>query len=429
VIRLLYNLLWPVGLAFFLPAYLVKMFRRGGYRVNFGQRLGIYDAGLAARLTTRRSIWVHAVSVGEVGIALKLIDAVRELDANAGFVLTTTTTTGFAVARNKAPVSTEVLYAPLDFWPIMRRAFAVIQPRKIVLIEAEVWPNLLAEAHARRIPIALVNARLSPRSEKRFRRFRWFVRPTFRLLDVVAIPNTADQGRWQALGIVPRRIQPVGSVKCDPQNADIDPTVARTVLHELKLDTRPILLGGSTHPGEEEVLAEVLRALRAEFPELLLIVAPRHVERARGITKLLEKMGLCVALRTRARREEQPVDCVVLDSTGELRNWYAVASVVFIGKSLLAHGGQNPAEAILARKPVMFGPHMENFAAFACALVDHGGAIQIRSPDELRGSVADLLRDRAVRERLVANASDVLAAHTGATARTARLIVDLRKQT
>ena len=422
MIRLLYNLLWPLGLILFLPGYMVKMFRRGGYRANFGQRLGIYHVDVCKRLRNQEAIWVHAVSVGEVGIALKVITAVHDLDANAAFVLTTTTTTAYAVATKNAPASVEVLYAPLDFWPIMRRAFKTIRPRKLVLVEAEVWPNLVAEAHARRIPVALVNARLSSRSEKRFRRFAWFVRSTFRLLDLVLLPEQADVQRWHALGVQRERIHPVGSVKYDPQNVPIDQTVPQTVLRQLKIDNRPVLLGGSTHPGEEEVLAHVFRALRRDFPELLLIIAPRHAERARAVGRLLEQMDLRVTLRSCASGKERGLDCLVLDSTGELRNWYAVATVVFIGKSLLVHGGQNPAEAIVARKPVVFGPHMENFANFARALVDRAGAIQIRSADELRRAVVDLLQHRAARERLITNASAVLSAHAGATVRTAKLI-------
>jgi 3-deoxy-D-manno-octulosonic-acid transferase len=160
MIRFLYNLLWPLGLLFFLPGYLVKMFRRGNYRHKFGQRLGIYDVALRGRLSAQKSTWLHAVSVGEVMIALKLAEAIRALGADARFVLTTTTTTGFAFASKSAPSWIEVLYTPLDFWPIMRRAFATIRPAKIVLVEAEVWPNLVAEARARKIPIVLVNARL-----------------------------------------------------------------------------------------------------------------------------------------------------------------------------------------------------------------------------------------------------------------------------
>ena len=161
MIRLIYNLLWPIGLLLFLPGYLVKMFRRGGYREKFGQRFGIYDRHLSARLYWKKPIWLHAVSVGEVTIALKLSRQIRALKPDQHFVLTTTTTTGFAFANKNAPDWIDVMYSPLDFWPIMRRAFASINPTRVILVEAEIWPNMVAEADARKIPIALVNARLS----------------------------------------------------------------------------------------------------------------------------------------------------------------------------------------------------------------------------------------------------------------------------
>src|SRR6202030_801344 len=174
---------------------------------KFGQRLGNYDAHLRARLYWKKSFWLHAVSVGEVTIALKLARQIRSLKPDQEFVLTTTTTTGFAFASRNAPDWMEVMYSPLDFWPIMRRAFATICPKAIILVEAEVWPNLVAEAHARKIPIALVNARLSPRSERRFRMFRGFVAPTFRLLDVVCVQNLEDSERWKALGVEEGKIR------------------------------------------------------------------------------------------------------------------------------------------------------------------------------------------------------------------------------
>src|SRR6201997_2978742 len=168
MVRFIYNLLWPIGLLFFLPGYFVKMIRRGGYRKKFGQRVGIYDRELRVRLARQRSTWLHAVSVGEVNIALKIANALQALEPDLHCVLTTTTTTGFALARKNAPPWIEVMYTPLDYWPIMRRAFSVIRPLRIVLVEAEVWPNLVAFAHECGIPTILVNARLSPRSERRF---------------------------------------------------------------------------------------------------------------------------------------------------------------------------------------------------------------------------------------------------------------------
>src|SRR4030081_1414355 len=173
--RFVYNLLWPLGLLLFLPGYIVKIIRRGGYREKFGQRLGWYDIDLRRRLPKRRSTWLHAVSVGEVAVALKLAVRLRVFEPDRPCVLTTTTTTGFSFANKNAPPWIEVMYTPLDFWPIMRRAFALIRPARVILVEAEVWPNLAAEAHARGIPLVLVNARLSPRSERRFQQFKTFV--------------------------------------------------------------------------------------------------------------------------------------------------------------------------------------------------------------------------------------------------------------
>src|SRR5262245_47520514 len=216
MIRFIYNLFWPIGLLFFLPSYFVKMIRRGGYREKFGQRLGIYDRELRVRLSKQKSTWLHAVSVGEVNIALKLANALRALEPDLYCVLTTTTTTGFALARKAAPFWVEIIYTPLDYWPIMRRAFSAIRPARIVLVEAEVWPNLAAAAHAHRIPLALANARLSPRSERRYLRFRFFVAPTFRLLDLVCVPEGTDVQRWAALGVLRNRIHVTGSIKFDP---------------------------------------------------------------------------------------------------------------------------------------------------------------------------------------------------------------------
>jgi 3-deoxy-D-manno-octulosonic-acid transferase len=426
MIRFIYNLLWPLGLVFFLPGYLIKMFRRGNYREKFGQRLGIYDAHLRARLYWKKAFWLHAVSVGEVTIALKLARQIRSLKPDQEFVLTTTTTTGFAFANRNGPEWMEVLYSPLDFWPIMRRAFATICPKAIILVEAEVWPNLVAEAHARKIPIALVNARLSPRSEKRFRMFRGFVAPTFRLLDAVCAQNLEDSERWKALGVEEGKIRNIGSIKYDPENAEIDPELPAAVLAGFGLEKRAVIFGGSTHNGEEKVLAEVFRALRRDFVDLLLVLAPRHTERTAEIQRDLEGIGFHVALRSQSPVLDPFLDCLLIDSTGELRDWYGVATLAFIGKSLLARGGQNPAEAILAGKPVMFGPHMENFAALANTLVAGRGAIQVNSATELRRAMTHLLANPDVREEIVQNARKALDAHRGATARTAELIVGLK---
>jgi 3-deoxy-D-manno-octulosonic-acid transferase len=417
MIRLLYNLLYPVGLLFFLPGQIGKLARRGNYKHKLGQRFGFYDREVRARLAAKHCTWIHAVSVGEVAIALKLAAKLRQLDPEFFGVLTTTTTTGFQVATAQASDATEVLYKPLDFWPIIRRAFAMIRPVRIILVEAEVWPNLAAEARNRRVPLALVNARLSKRSEARFLRFRFLIEPTFRCLDAICVQEPEDVERWVALGVPPERIHQVGSIKYDPTGVVLDPDLPLEILRSFGLDRdSPILFGGSTHRGEEEVLGEIFQRLRGDFPAFTLIVAPRHVERAREIRGRLEALGLRVSLRSEVRRVGAVVpDCLVLDTT-----------IVFVGKSLTARGGQNPVEPILAGKPVLFGPHMENFSALAQALIANNAALQVRDPNSLQQQIAWLLRDREAALRLVANAQSVLSRHDGATERTAMLVMDLR---
>ena len=428
MIRFIYNLFWPLGLLIFLPGYFAKMIRRGGYREKFGQRVGIYDGEVRNRLSDHRLTWLHAVSVGEVNIALKLANALRALEPDLHCVLTTTTTTGFALARKTAPPWIEVMYTPLDYWPIMRRAFSVICPARIVLVEAEVWPNLAAAAHARRIPLALVNARLSPRSERRYRRFRFFVGPTFRLLDLVCVPERGDIERWTALGVSRNRIHVTGSIKFDPDVQTQIQSVA-TSLRDALPDVSPdslVLFGGSTHRGEEEILARVFLRLREQFPSLRLFIAPRHVERLQEIRAQMGAMPLRVTLASEALTcGAADADCIVLDTTGELQRWYDIATVVFIGKSLTAHGGQNPVEPILAGKPVVFGPHMENFATLAKTLVSNNAAMQVNDTDSLERTVGELLRDSESRQRLVRNAHAALNEHKGGTARTARLVHEL----
>jgi 3-deoxy-D-manno-octulosonic-acid transferase len=424
MIRFIYNLFWPIGLLFFLPGFLAKMVRRGGYREKFGQRFGTYQSDVRGRLSKRRSTWLHAVSVGEVNVALKLAKALRTLDPDFHCVLTTTTTTGFALANKEALPWIEVMYTPLDYWPVMCRAFSVIRPGKIVLVEAEIWPNLVATAHARGIPLALVNARLSPRSESRFHQFRSFVVPTFRLLDLVCVQEPEDVDRWVALGVERNRIKYTGSIKYDP--AGLNYAGAQATGDLAVNPERLVLFGGSTHRGEEEILAAVFLRLRQRFPSLCLFIAPRHVERAQEIRAQLEAVSLDVRFASEsAEHGRTHPDCILLDTTGDLQRWYEIATIVFVGKSLTAQGGQNPVEPIMAGKPVVFGPHMENFATLANRLVSNNGAIQIRDIDSLEQVVEELLRDSEARQRLVQNAREVLNRHRGATARAAKLIVEL----
>jgi 3-deoxy-D-manno-octulosonic-acid transferase len=422
-IRLLYNLLFPVVLVVMLPGFVFRMIRRGKYRHKFGQRFAIYSEGVERKIAGTGRLWIHAVSVGEVNIALKLIQTLRERDPSMEFVLSTTTSTGFKLAATRKTPWLEPIYNPLDFLPVARRAMRLIRPRALILVEAEVWPNCVCEAKKLRIPILLVNARLSPRSEKRFRKIRAIAAPVFNQIDILCLQEPADEPRWCSLGVDLSRLRTTGSIKFDDSAAAPRPARDfRPVLESLGVPAdAPVLLGGSTFEGEELLLAEVFQQLRKQHPNLFLILVPRHQERCDSVAAQLAQTGLRIARRTEPGAVENP-DALLIDTTGELASWYRCATVVFIGKSLMARGGQNPVEPVEAGVPVVFGPNMQNFASLAEALLRDGGAVKISDAGELQDAIAAFLSssDRRLQSNLAARRC--LEIHRGATNRTIDLL-------
>ena len=416
----IYNLFFPLVFVALLPGFLLRMLRRGGYREKFRQRFGRYSPEERARLARGEWIWLHSISVGETLLALKLARQIREREPGKCIALSVTTSTGFAVAQPHANDWLEIIYNPLDAPWIVRAALDAVRPVRLIFIEA-IWPNLLAAAQRRGLPVTFL-PRLSPRSAARFRRARFFTGPIFRLLDALAAAEPEDREAWQALGVDPARLHVTGNAKFDAAA----PTGGRTaefraLLRDLGVpDDAPILLGGSTFPGEERILADALRELRTRWPALFLILVPRHVERAAAILAELEPTGLRLAVRSRlSTRNQKPEtsDALLVDTTGELRDWYTLATVVFIGKSLTATGGQNPVEPVLAGRPVIFGPHMENFAPIVARWLAGDAAVQVRDAAELRAQLATLFADAPRRAQLAERARAIAAIHSGATER------------
>ena len=418
-IRWIYNLAFPVVLLVMLPGFLIRMLRRGKYRHKFWQRFGFYSPRVMEKFGDGERVWVHAVSVGEVMIAMKLIRAMRLEDPSSSFVLSTTTSTGFKLAARAKSPWLEPVYNPLDFYFTARRAVKAIRPKMLILVEAEVWPNIVCEARAAGARVALVNARLSPRSERRFRAARWITAPVFNQLDVLCLQEPEDIERWVSLGVDRKRLVVTGSIKFDESGKDSGTRKDfQPVLSALGVEAgAPVLLAGSTFEGEEVLIAGVFLELRKQFPNLFLIIVPRHFERAAGVAAQLEKSEFHVALRTRPPAPGK-TDLLLVDTTGELRDWFACATVVFMGKSLCAKGGQNPAEPVAAGVPVIFGPHMQNFSTLSRQFLRHRGAIEISDAGTLREAVARLLMDPGLRTEMAANARKCLEVHQGATSRT-----------
>lgn len=418
IVLTLYRILLPLLFITAFPGWIVKMIRRGGFGTRLGERASIYTMPLDHEPCG--AIHVHAVSVGEVLIALKLIREWRAASPDSKFVLATGTSTGHAIGTAAGLENLRVTYAPLDFPWMVRRYLARFEPARIVLIEGDIWPNLLRLSQRRGIPAALVNARMSPRSARRYLKAKRWISPLFAMLDAVAVQENEDAPTWHALGVAKENIHVTGSIKFDP-GSGAHPE-KRPLFQEMIDAIRPgvpVVLAASTHAGEEAWIAS---AIHGKHPDVLIAIVPRHAERREEVKDSLAKAGFETVLRSRFSPPSDPLKtCLVIDSTGELRDWTAHADVVVIGKSFLSTGGQNPAEAIQAHKPLVFGPHMENFEPLASRLVHAGGCIRAHETSGLASAVGVAL-DPSEASRLTQAAAAVLAVHDGATSRVVALL-------
>lgn len=428
-VRTLYNILFIICFVVTMPYYFMRMSRRGNWMDGFLQRFGIYDTKLKQALTNRQVIWLHAVSVGEVNLCTQLIRALEPRLPNAKLVVSTTTTTGMGELKKKLPNHISKIYYPIDRKKYVARALASIKPGAIVLVEAEIWPNFIWRARNLRIPLFLVNARLSERSYRGYKRFGFLFRRLFAAFAGVGAQSETDAARLRELGCRPEAIQVVGSLKFDAAKLDERRLLdVPAMLRQLGVKPGvPVLVAGSTHAGEEALLAEILPRLRQRFPDLFLVLVPRHFERSREVGRELSERGLRFAYRSEitahTQRAAGEVECLLVNTTGELRFFYEHATVIFVGKSLTAEGGQNPIEPGALGKAMVFGPNMQNFAEVAANFVAQDGAVQVRDAAELEAALAQLLADEARREQLGRNALKVVRQNLGAIERTVDMIV------
>jgi 3-deoxy-D-manno-octulosonic-acid transferase len=411
----LYRLTLPLLFVAAFPGWVIKMLRRGGFGTQLGERAAIYTQEV--EFEPCGCVHFHAVSVGESMLALKLIREWQLDEPERSFILATGTATGHAVASAAKIPGLRVTYAPLDFPSMVKRYLNRFEPSQIVLVEGEVWPHLLLECQKRNIPVRLVNARMSPRSKRRFTKFAKWLQPIYQLLDIVAIQDADDAGIWQTLGISPKKIHCTGSLKFDSASGT---SPKRQPEFQARLDgfgkNRPVILAASTHAKEDAFIA---KAIYQAAPHALIVLVPRHAERRAEVKADLENAGFFVELRSSPTTQiprQNPRTVLVIDSTGELRDWTAHANVVVIGKSFFSIGGQNPCEAILAGIPVIFGPHMENFQPLAEHLALSGGGLMASNSASLSQSILTALNPQNA-SLMAHHASAQLALHRGATRR------------
>ncbi|OGW75267.1 MAG: hypothetical protein A2Z72_00880 [Omnitrophica bacterium RBG_13_46_9] len=410
--------LYDIFFILFSIIYLPYLILKGKAHRDFSQRFGkLPQAFKEASLS--RPVWVHAVSVGEVLAAKNFVEKLTATPEGVKVVLSTTTKTGNAVAQNVLGKDILKFYFPLDLSFAVRRAVDLINPRLMVIMETEIWPNLILELSGRKIPIVLLNGRISNKSFEGYRRIKFLFGDIFKRIDMFSMQTDKDAERIKALGAPEKNVIITGSMKFD---IDLRENVTRSK-SELGIDESSLLIiAGSTHPGEEEVILGVYGKLAKEFQDLRLLIAPRHIDRVGSIKNLIEQKGFkAVALSEFIKRgRKNPVlgdTVLILDTLGELRHLYRLATIVFMGGSLVRRGGHNLAEPAVFAKPILFGPHMFNFRDMARSFLEDNAAIEVKNSKELFNTLKILVKEGDKRAVLGSNAKKLIEKNKGATDR------------
>lgn len=416
-----YTFLYTLGLCALAPRALLHLLTGGKYATALGARLGRVPDRLRP---WRGALWLHAVSVGEVHAARGLIPHLRTLLPDTPIVLSTTTPTGQAIAQTAG--ADAVFYMPLDMPHAVRAYVEALQPRALLLVETEIWPNLLRACRDRCVPVAVVNGRLSARSARRYARLRRLWPAPIDMLDMVCARTSVEANRFAAIGVAPDRVMTTGNLKADAEALKPPPHLGAALGEALELDPdRPLIVAGCTMDHEEEKVLLAFRRVQERHPHASLLLAPRHPERFDEVDALVRNAGF--TCRRRTAPPNGPADVLLLDTIGELPAAYGLGDVAFVGGSLVPTGGHNLLEPAIQRRPVLFGPNTDNFALLAEQMVRAGGGIRVADAEGLAREISRLLDDDDLRARTGLSAYGVARRDAAAGIRTARVLVRMLK--
>jgi 3-deoxy-D-manno-octulosonic-acid transferase len=392
--------------------------REPGYGERVDERFGYLGADLP-----RGAVWFHTVSAGETIAAVPLIQTLIDEFPEMPFLVTTMTPAGSAQVRQRLGDRVAHCYAPYDFRAGVERAFARLQPRLLVLMETELWPNLIDVADQRRVPVILINARLSARSARGYARIGALTRDMLGKLRFIACQYPDHAQRFLDLGAASNVVRAMGNIKFDVRLPVDHATELARMRRQWQLAGRPVWIAASTHPGEEAVVIEAHRLLRETIPGACLLLAPRHPERADSVVSLVKSAGLSVVRQSRitAALSDEPA-VLLCDSMGQLQYLYGLSRVAFLGGSLVSVGGHNPIEAAICGQPLIMGPETFNFSDVVAAFSDAECLFTVTNAQDLADRLRGLLEDEALRSRLGAAARRVVAENTGGTERLLELL-------
>ena len=420
----LIDIAYLIALIAISPVAIYKMLRHGRYRAGWGNRFG----KISRKRPDKKCIWIHAVSVGEVNATTTLIRELESKFPDYEIVLSTTTDTGFARANVLFGSQLSVFYFPMDFSLTMRRAFANIKPAMCLLIELEVWPNLVRIAKQSGIPVIVVNGRLSERSLRRYNLIKGVTRKIFGGLTLALAQSEEYAERFRRLGMPAERVIVTGSVKYDTAQVADKVEGADVLAAQLGLKNDRLWVAGATGNDEEQIILDVYRRLieQKQFADLRLAIVPRKPERFNDVAELIKQSGFELTRyselksgKLRIENEELRNNSVVLgDTMGDLRKFYSLATVIFVGRSLVPMGGSDMMEAAALGKCTIFGPHAFNFKQAVDDLLKANGAILVKGADELFNTMTKCLTDADYASRIAQNGRQIIRKNQGATART-----------
>ncbi len=418
----LYNLLASFVFLLSLPLSPLLLFLGPRYRHGLAQRLGCYSKTVINSLAGSRPLWIHAASVGEVRSAARFIQEVKARLPHQTVLLSTFTHTGHVMAQ-QATRADAVIFLPLDFPWIVRRAVAKLNPLVLVIIETEIWPNLVRATSDKGIPTLLLSGRLSPRSLLRYSRFKSFFQRVIQCFSVMGMQSAGDVERIVALGADRQRVSIVGNLKQAAASHSAARNVGPIVASDKEAAGKSLLVVGSSHRGEEDLILRVFRTLKERFPKLQMVLAPRHPQRFSEVERLLKAGGCDFEKKSEINgRIGVQRDILFLDTLGDLEDFYAVGDVAFVGGSLVDAGGHNLLEPARYRKPVLFGPYMTNFSALAAEMKQKGGGIEVNGADDLIRELSSLFSDRNLRASMGEKAYAIAAADVGVLERSFSLV-------
>jgi 3-deoxy-D-manno-octulosonic-acid transferase len=408
-----YNLIFLILLPFTVARIIIKSFLDKGYLTNFHHRFGIYK-----KISSQKHIWFHAVSLGEV-ISSETI--IRRLLNDTNLVLTTSTPTGYREAKKIYGNDVKIVYAPWDFIFFVKGFIKNFNPIALILFETEVWPSMIYLSEKRKIPIILSNARLSESSYKKYLLLSFFTKYIFKKLSLVLAQSNRHVKNFKNIGIQESKIKEVGSVKFDTNKI-------KTTESNLKEYAGNLILATSTHVGEDEIIIDAFCKLRIEFPDLKLIIVPRHPERSDSVLKILENRNINSNISSRIPNEMNSLSAVVINTTGLLNSLYKLANVAFIGGSLLnKYGGHNIIEPASNKCAFIVGPYMRNFKDILGLFKDQHACMEINNSDELFNAYKELLNNNELRVNMIDNASMVVSNNSGSSEKQYKYIIEIIK--